>query len=313
MGGAIGTLAFRLVLLFSVIGCGFFAYKAKIIGDTTSKEMTNYLNRIAIPIYLITSVGTEPISGGSKWLVYCGIIMALYYIIGFGGVYLFCFLTKKDRAKRAVYTCMSVIPNCAFVGLPMVRLLVGEQAVPYIGIMMTAFNIVFFTVGMQMFNKDGKFSFKSLITPMNGATVIMLVLLLTNMQLNTYVYTFLSQITAIVSPMCLMIIGINIAKTPVLDALKRPIVWILSALKLLIFPALVQLVLWLSGISFPLDMRMALLIGIACPGSTMACVIANQNDMEPELASQSVAHSTLFSIVTMPLLIVAIGKMLGMY
>ena len=87
----------------------------------------------------------------------------------------------------------------------------------------------------------------------------------------------------------------------------------MSVIKLLIFPVAVQLVLHFTGIDFPLDMRMALLIGIACPGSTMACVIANQNDMEPELASQSVAHSTLFSIVTMPLLIVAIGKMLGMY
>ena len=313
MGGAIGTLAFRLLLLFAVIGCGFFAYKAKMIDDHTSKQMTNYLNKVAIPIYLITSVGTQPISDGSKWLVYCGLIMAGYYIVGFGGVYLFCYLTKKDRGKRAVYTCMSVIPNCAFVGLPMVKLLIGEQAVPYIGIMMTAFNIVFFTVGMQMFNKEGKFNFKSLATPMNAATVVMLVLLLMNVQLNEYVYTFLGQITAIVSPMCLMIIGINIAKTPILNALKRPIVWGLSALKLLIFPVIVQLILSLTGVHFPIDMRMALLIGIACPGSTMACVIANQNDMEPELASQSVAHSTLFSIITMPFLIVAVGKMLGMY
>lgn len=312
MTGAIGTLAFRLLLLFSVIGCGFFAYKSKMVDDHTSKQMTNYLNQVAIPIFLITSVGTEPISDGSTWLVYCGLIMAGYYLFGFGGVYLYCYLTKKDRAKRAVYTCMSVIPNCAFVGLPMVRLLLGEQAVPYIGIMMTAFNIVFFTIGMQMFNTEGKFHLKSLITPMNGATVIMLVLLLLNIQLNEYVYTFLSQITAIVSPMCLMIIGINIAKTPIMDALKRPIVWGLSAWKLILFPLIVQIILSLTGIDFPLDMRMALLIGIACPGSTMACVIANQNNMEPELASQSVAHSTLFSIITMPLMILLMQKMLGM-
>lgn len=313
MSGAIGTLAFRLILLFAVIGCGFFAYKAKMIDDHTSKQMTNYLNQVAIPIYLITSVGTEPISDGSKWLVYCGFIMAAYYIIGFGGMYLLCYLLKKDRGKRAVYTCMSVIPNCAFVGLPMVRLLIGEQAVPYIGIMMTAFNIVFFTVGMQMFNKEGKFQLKSLLTPMNGATIVMLVLLLLNMQLNEYIYTFLSQITAIVSPMCLMIIGINIAKTPILNALKRPIVWGLSALKLLVFPVVVQVILSLTGITFPIDMRIALLIGIACPGSTMACVIANQNGMEPELASQSVAHSTLLSIITMPVLIAITGTMLGLY
>lgn len=309
MGGALGTLAFRLVLLFSVIGCGFGAFKAKIIDEHTSRQMTDYLNKVAIPVFLITAVGTEPILDGSINLVYCGIVMALYYLIAFGGVYFICKLSGKDRAKRAVYTCMSVIPNCAFVGLPMVRLLIGEHAVPYIGIMMTAFNIVFFTIGMQMFNKDDKFSFKTLLTPMNIATVIMLVLLLCDIQLGSNLYTFLTQITAIVSPMCLMIIGINIAKTPIKEGLKRPIVWLLSSLKLLIFPILVQLAIMPFG--FPIDMRMALLIGIACPGSTMACVIANQNNMEPELASQSVAHSTLFSIITMPLVILLFQYIYG--
>ena len=106
-----------------------------------------------------------------------------------------------------------------------------------------------------------------------------------------------------------MIIGINIAKTPIKEGLKRPIVWWLSALKLLIFPAVVQLAM--IPFDFPLDMKMALLIGIACPGSTMACVIANQNDMEPELASQSVAHSTLFSMITMPLLILIFQNLYG--
>ena len=310
MGGAIGTLAFRLLLLFSVIGCGIFAYKMKLIDEHTSKSMTGYLNTVAIPIFLITAVGTEPISDGSINIVYCGIVMACYYIFGFGGVYLYCYLTKKSRGKRAVYTCMSVIPNCAFVGLPLTKLLIGEQAVPYIGIMMTAFNIVFFTVGMQMFNNNEKFTFRSLLTPMNCATVIMLVLLLCNIQLNTYVYQFLNNITAIVSPMCLLIIGVNIAKTPILEALKKPVIWILSALKLIIFPVLVQLII--APFHFPVDMRMALLIGTACPGSTMACVIANQNNLEPELASQSVAHSTVFSMLTMTVLIVVFEKIYGL-
>ena len=106
-----------------------------------------------------------------------------------------------------------------------------------------------------------------------------------------------------------MIIGINIAKTPIKEGLKRPIVWFLSSLKLIIFPVLVQLAI--LPFAFPSNMKMALLIGIACPGSTMACVIANQNDMEPELASQSVAHSTLFSMITMPLLIIFFQQLYG--
>ena len=87
MSNAIGTLAFRLLLLFSVIGCGFGAYKADMIDEHTSKQMTNYLNKVAIPVFLITAVGTKPILDGSTNLVYCGVIMALYYLIAFGGVY----------------------------------------------------------------------------------------------------------------------------------------------------------------------------------------------------------------------------------
>ena len=41
MSSAVGTLAFRLLLLFSVIGCGFGAFKAKMIDEHTSKQMTN--------------------------------------------------------------------------------------------------------------------------------------------------------------------------------------------------------------------------------------------------------------------------------
>lgn len=310
MGSAIFILVFKILCLFAVIGCGILAYKAKFVDEHTTKQMSNYLNNVAIPIFLITAVGTKPILDGSKYLVFCGIVMGLYYLIAFGGVYLITKLRGLSRAKRAVYTSMSVIPNCAFVGLPLVQMLLGENAVPYIGIMMTAFNIVFFTVGIQMFNKDGKFNLKTILTPLNISTVIMLVLLLTNTQLNEYVYTFLSQITAIVSPVCLLIIGVNIARSSIKNGLKNPVIWLLSFLKLIAFPVIVQLCL--MPFDFPVTMKMALLIGIACPGSTMATVFANQNDMEPELASQSVAHSTVFSIITLPILIVAGEAMYGL-
>ncbi len=311
MSGALFTLAFRLLLLFVVIAAGYASYKFKIIDEHTCQQLTNYLMKIAIPILLVTAVGTEPISDGSVNLLYCGIIMACYYLFGFGGMLLYGKLRGYSRAKRAVTTCMSVIPNVAFIGLPLTKLIVGEQAVPYIGIMMTAFNVVFFTVGMMMFNKENKskFDWHTLITPCNGATVVMCALLAFNIQLDTNLYQVLSQIGSMVTPLALLIIGINLARTQLTDALKNPMVWILSAMKLLILPILVSLIITPFG--FPVDMRMALIIGLGCPGSALAAVIANQNDMEPELASQCVAHSTAFCIITLPVLIVGMQSMLG--
>ena len=310
MSGALLTLAFRLLLIFIVIAAGYASYKFKIIDGHTSQQLTGYLMNIAIPVLLVTAVGTEPVSDGSVNLLYCGIIMACYYLIGFGGMWLFAKVRGYTRAKRAVTTCMSVIPNVAFIGLPLTRLIVGEQAVPYIGIMMTAFNIVFFTIGMTMFSeKKEKFDWHSLITPCNIATVIMCLLFIVNIQLNEYVYEALNQIGSMVTPLALLIIGVNLAKTSLGGALKNGMVWALSGMKLLILPIAVTLIITPFG--FPDDMRMALLIGLGCPGSALAAVIANQNNMEPELASQSVAHSTAFCIITLPVLIVGMQMMLG--
>ena len=66
-------------------------------------------------------------------------------------------------------------------------------------------------------------------------------------------------------------------------------------------------VLWL----LPLDRTLCMGITIlaSCPAGSMAAVAARQNDVESELASQAVAQSTLFIIVSIPVLLTLAGAL----
>ena len=63
----------------------------------------------------------------------------------------------------------------------------------------------------------------------------------------------------------------------------------------------------------PLDrtLCMAVLILATCPSGSLTAVLAEQYDTEGELASQAVAHSTLFILVSVPLVLSLGSALLG--
>ncbi len=65
--------------------------------------------------------------------------------------------------------------------------------------------------------------------------------------------------------------------------------------------------LWLLPLDWTLCMGISILA--ACPSGSLAAVLARQRDMEGELASQAVAQSTLFILVSVPLLLSLAGML----
>lgn len=52
---------------------------------------------------------------------------------------------------------------------------------------------------------------------------------------------------------------------------------------------------------------MGISILAACPASSLTAVLARRHDLEGELASQAVAQSTLFIVISIPLLLSLAG------
>ncbi|MEN6460002.1 MAG: AEC family transporter [Syntrophomonas sp.] len=295
-----GILAWKASLLLLTIAVGFICRKKDIINEPTAQGMTNFLMKVSIPCLLITSVGTSAIDGGGGNLLYCGAIFVGYYIVLLPIMRIYCKTTKLSKAKAAVTTLMVAFPNIAFFGFPMMNAVLGPSSVAYGAVMSAIFTCIFFTYGLSLFQQS--FDRKTLINPINIATLIMIILFATNVHLPEKLFTVLTQFGSLTTPLALLVIGGNIANSDLKKVLTTKSLYGITFTRLILIPVLFMACIW--PLQMPDTLRMALLIGISCPEGALTALIAHQTNSEPEFAAQSLVQCVAFSVVTMPLLIV---------
>ena len=105
---------------------------------------------------------------------------------------------------------------------------------------------------------------------------------------------------AMSTPLCMLILGIRLATINPKKLFTTPLVWLISAGKLLVFP----LFCWALTLPFDLDpvFRGSILILAATPCASILLNLAEIHHHGQELAANCALLSTLLSIITIPLL-----------
>ena len=304
----VSVLLQQILIIFLEIGIGAVAAKCKVIRGEGSKVLSNLVMYITLPCTLLASTN---ITGGGETvlLMLQGFgLLFVFYLVCTG----FCLVLSRcvglSRGKKAVLIGTGVMPNSAFIGIPLCTAVLGsEWGIVYSAAGIMAYNILFFTYVVRLFQPKQKFSLRSFLTPTNVTTALMVLMLLLGIRLPGTVQSFVSAVGSCTTPLALMIVGIMLAGSSPADLLKKPFLYLTTGLRCILFPLIFMLVLWL----LPLDRTLCMGITIlaSCPAGSMAAVAARQNDVESELASQAVAQSTLFIIVSIPVLLTLAGAL----
>lgn len=296
-----GVMMQQICVIILEILLGAAGAKLGIIRDGDSKFLSRLTTTFLLPCTILASSSME---GGrevvGKMFLCIGIILVLY--IASSGV---CLVLGKQmkltRGQTAVLVGTAPMPNCGFIGIPMAVSLMGQQ----MGMLcasagVVAYNLWFFTYITSLFQKERKMHIRELITPVNMATLVLIICLLLGIRMPTPVQTFLSSVGGCTTPVALMIVGVMLANSDIKGMAVKPFLYLITALKGIVFP-LVFMVLLLP---FHLDpvLCFGMCIVAACPSGNMAAVVAKQNGVEESLCGQAVAHSTLFMLITMPLI-----------
>ena len=143
----------------------------------------------------------------------------------------------------------------------------------------------------------------------SSTTAIMVVMLVTGLRLPAILDSFCKAVGNTTTPLALMIAGGMLARSDLKKLVTNPMVWLITALRCVVFP-----LGFLAALYFlPLDrtLCMAILILASCPAGSLTAVLAKQYDTEGELASQAVAHSTLSILISVPLVLSLGSTLLG--
>ena len=308
---SVAILLQQILIIFLEIGTGIVITKIGIMDDKNGKFLSNLVMTVTLPCTLLASAGIdggrEAVAGMLKGYV----VLEIFYIV----CICLCLLLSRamylTRCQKAVLVGAAVMPNSAFIGIPLITALLGSEAGALYGAAgIMAYNILFFTYVQHLFDPEAKVSLKAFLTPTNITTAIMVVMLVSGLRLPGILESFCKAMGNTTTPLALIIAGGMLARSDLKKLVANPLVWLITGLRCLVFPLGFLAVLCL----LPLDptLRMAVLILASCPAGSLTAVLAKQYDTEGELASQAVAHSTLCILISVPLVLSLGSTLLGL-
>ena len=155
--------------------------------------------------------------------------------------------------------------------------------------------------------KDSKSVFKAFKTPALIAVFLGLICFFLQLRLPEIPLTALEHVAEMTTPLAMLVAGASIAGSNILKSLKNPRIYLVTVLKLIVFP-LIGLLL-IAFLPASETAKLVTLIEIACPTATIGMMFAITYGKNAEYCSQIFAVTTLLSMFTLPL-IVKIGTLL---
>ena len=212
---------------------------------------------------------------------------------------------RKEFSMRML-SIASVMGNVGFFGMPVVRALFpgAPEAAVYSCVFNISLNILAWTVGV--FTLTGEKRYISLRAAFLNPTVLSVAagLVLYILKAKTWLPALLQDgfrtIGAMSTPLCMLILGIRLATMDFRKLFTTPLVWLIAAGKLLVFP----LFCYLLVLAFPFDpvFRGSILILAATPCASILLNLAEIHHNGQELAANCALLTTLLSVATIPLL-----------
>lgn len=300
-------------LMFAMI-LGYILFKKGILNKDVNKKISSLIVQVTCPCLIISSVSTVPHEGAEVVvkLLIAGVV--IYVMLPF----LALFLTRIIRVPaylRGTYMCMFIFSNSMFMGYPVVQALYGDMAIFYCTIFNMPFNILYFSLALNLFKKDAAIKSgdyqKEKINPKNFinigiiASVIALVIYFAKLQIPTLVFDCLGFVGNITTPLSMVIIGSSLAAVSLREIKGEKGIWPMIPIRLAVIPFIVWCVMHL----FTND-PITLGICTASAGMPVASLVAMgtvQYERQGKCASIGVAISTIFSMVTIPIMAILLG------
>lgn len=287
-----------VMLILILIGAGCFRFS--LLSKATVTEISGLVLKVINPIVILLSFQRELKAELVTNLGWTFLLAAISYGLAMLIVYLA--IPKKEGREADIERFSCIYSNCGFMGIPLVQAMFGSEGVFYLTAFLCLFNLLAWTHGVMQISgqKSMKSVIKVLRSPAIIAIVLGLVMFFLQITIPALLADTLSMIGELNTPLAMFVAGATIAQTDLLGVLKKPRVYYISVLKLLVIPMAAVLVFLL----FPLDrtMEMTVLAATAAPAAamcTMQCLNYNKN---AAYASELFGITTLFSIGSMPLM-----------
>ena len=300
-------VAGQVLTLFLMMGVGFVIAKLGWFSRETSDQCTTLILYAVGTSIIITKLQIDATPEVVSTMLKALLGMALTYVIM---IPLSQLLFRKEPADTAVVRRFGITyANNSFMGLPLLAGVLGEDALLFGVISMLVFFTFQWTHGVLIYG--GKLSLKSaILNPGIIAILIGLFFFVVGFKLPAPVFNAMEFLGDLNTPLAMVIIGGQMARSDILGVVKQPKLYLTAAIKLIFVPAITMVLL------LPLNLEplsyCACVVLSACPTAGMTSMFAQMFKRDETTAAQMVTLSTLLSIITLPVFAVIARQISGL-
>ncbi len=303
------TIFQQMLMLLLMMVIGYIMEKKYLLGENSAAVMSKIVLNVTLPAQIITSFSIEgaDISAAAvgKTLGFSALVYAFYFAVAWA----FVRLLRAPREQRGTYEYMVIFGNVGFMGFPLITAVFGADKLVYAVLFNIVFNLLVFSVGIQMIaggGEGGSFDWRRLINLPLGSSVLALLLFFAHIELPGFVNTALFTLGDATTPLAMLILGATIAAMPLRELFEEKRVYLFVAVKLLAVPVLVWLLLkpWLPAGDI-IGSILVVLSGM--PVATNATMLSVEYGGDIKLVSQGIFFTTVLSVLTIPVLIAVLG------
>lgn len=302
-----------MLVMFLCMALGFITNKMKLAPADTATVLSKLENYFFVPALIINTFmkycTVASIKEQYSLILYCLIILVLAVAIAWPLSGVFC----RRGYTREIYKYALTFGNFSFMGNAIVPAILGPEMLYYYMLFILPLNIAVYTGGVIILipKGEGKNILKSLLNPIFVSIIIGAALGLTGAAnyIPSFVTSTVGNLANCMGPLAMLLTGFVVADYDIKKLLSNGKVYIATALRLIILPALFIAILILLKADDTCIILTFFAFGTPLGLNTVVFPAAYGGDTSTGASMAMISHT--LCIITIPLMFAVLKSVLG--
>lgn len=294
----------KILSMALMVAVGYAAVRKKVLKESDTQLMSALSLYIVCPCMILSAFRMELTAERAWGLAYCMIAAAAVHLI----FIIMTWLISRVRRLDPVWQESVIYANCGNLIIPIIGSLLGAEALFYACAFIAVQTVFLWTHGMYLLGGRAAMAPEKIIrNPNIIAIIIGILLFVTGITLPSPVNDAVDALGGMLGPLGMLIAGIVMADTDLKRVFSDISAYAACALRLIVYPLVLVLILRFSGITAVIpdsaELFMVTFLGAIGPSASTVTQMARLENCDYREASIINVMSIIFCIATMPLMI----------
>jgi malate permease and related proteins len=308
----------QIIILAVVVLIGAMAAKFRVLTIDSKDMLSKVIFNISLPLMLFTNffrLEATPrlIANSITILAISGFVIFFLLFVGW-------LIVKKFRlqgSEAAVFKVHAMFGNTIFLGFPLITALYGVEGLLYASMFQLVSTIIMWTAGVIILSHGNGVTWKKslgrVINPNTVATLTGLLCFILSVRLPDILLKPMTELGSANTWLSMLYIGAMLVLSNVGGLLKKKNLYLVSFNRLVLGPALLILIFYLialTGFAPEKLVTSVIILEASMPCMVTVVIMAKEFGSDDRLATGNVFVSTIISILTLPLVVMVLEKLM---